>query len=627
MAVTLLLILLMIAGSFAVVHWVSYHAEQECFDRLSEEANQLAHDIELHAESDQEQLSLLATVVVQYADDFSDPALWNILDSYQSVGMMSRLELLLPDNTIVTTAGRRFDGTGALSFAQVAQQGAHISKQATDWDGAYIIRHFFPVYKNEEIVAMLYGVVQLGTLPDILVDSPYSGQASVYIIEGSTGNLLVDTWHSTPGSNLWEMGTREMAPGYDYEQLKQDTINGETGYVVFVSKTIGEYLYYYFMPMEINDWRLALSVPESVVFSSAQDAREKLRIFVLFESVCAILYFLWTLRYMRRELSQRQRQFDTLNYIYDVEKLLFNAHEKQENMAMALDRIARITTAEGVKFRVLRPSEMDICFLWSKDQSGYSPEVAARPLGVTSMLSYFHSGHDRLASYDAQHLRQFVSDAEQKDISNLLAIAVDDIDGNICGILSTFNMREHADPAMLKSVSFSFSMFCHNMQSYYAIKEQGERDLLSGLYNRNRYEMELPNYLHQYHSSLACIYVDLNGLHELNNTQGHAAGDAHLQAVASSIRKQFGAQHAYRIGGDEFVVFVIDREQADVLQMTQALTQELAEQDISISTGMHWERVVHSMAELTGTAEKHMYAAKKAHYEQMPYDRRNRKPR
>ena len=45
-------------------------------------------------------------------------------------------------------------------------------------------------------------------------------------------------------------------------------------------------------------------------------------------------------------------------------------------------------------------------------------------------------------------------------------------------------------PELLRNVDFSFSMFCHNRQSYLTIREQGERDLLSGLYNRNRFEMD-----------------------------------------------------------------------------------------------------------------------------------------
>ena len=43
-----------------------------------------------------------------------------------------------------------------------------------------------------------------------------------------------------------------MAPGYDHEHLKQGLIDGESAYVVFVSQTTGEYLYFYYTPLSVN---------------------------------------------------------------------------------------------------------------------------------------------------------------------------------------------------------------------------------------------------------------------------------------------------------------------------------------------------------------------------------------
>ncbi len=112
---------------------------------------------------------------------------------------------------------------------------------------------------------------------------PYSGKEAMYIIAGNMGDFLVDTWHSEEGGNMWEMGEREMASGYDPEQMKQGVIEGESRYVVFVSKTAGEYLYFYYEPMEINEWKIAVSVPESVVFESADAIERILNIFLVFE--------------------------------------------------------------------------------------------------------------------------------------------------------------------------------------------------------------------------------------------------------------------------------------------------------------------------------------------------------
>ena len=68
------------------------------------------------------------------------------------------------------------------------------------------------------------------------------------------------------------------------------------------------------------------------------------------------------------------------------------------------------------------------------------------------------------------------------------------------------------------------------------------------------------NYPYLCQENVVCVYADANGLHELNNEQGHDAGDRMLQTVAREMQSRFGDAHTYRVGGDEFVAFVPDRE-------------------------------------------------------------------
>lgn len=367
-AMAVVLIIIIETASLVVTHRINIMEEEKCFDRLYEEARELARDIEANAANDREELELLAAVIARY-DDLTSPELWDILDSYSMVGMMSRLELLLPGDILLGEGGQQTDVKGRLSFEQEAAHGAHITDRLEDLEenSGYIARNYVPVIRNGETVAMLCGVVELGTLPKDLLLEPYGGEAAIYIIDGNTGDFLVDTWHEEPG-NIWELGQREMASGYDHEQLKQGLIDGKTGYVVFVSETIGEYLYFYYEPIEVNQWRIALSVPESVVFTSANAIRNMLNVFMIFEGACFVLYFLWMLRYFRKGLNEKQRQLNTANYIYDVDKLLFNAHERQENINLALEKIAYITSAESVGFWMQGQHGEDVSFAWDNKE-------------------------------------------------------------------------------------------------------------------------------------------------------------------------------------------------------------------------------------------------------------------
>ena len=624
--VTVVLILMISAGSFVATGWINRMKEEKSFERLYEEAAELAKEIEANAQKDSEQLEMLAAVIAGYSD-LSSPELWAILDSYTTVGMMSRLELLMPDDTVIIKGGQRVDVKGRMSFEEEKAQGVHITDRETDLlnEEDYILRHFVPVVREGETVAMLYGVVELGNLPEELLMKPYDGEAAVYIIEGDTGDFLVDTWHDEP-ENIWALGEREMAPGYNHEQLKQGLIDGEKGYVVFVSETIGKYLYFYYEPLAINQWRIALSVSEDIVFSSAHSIRNVLYIFLVFEPLCFILYLLWLFRYVRSQMSNKQRQLDAVNNIYDVENLLFNAHERQDNIVMALEKIAGIISAEKVCFWMLGQSEGALSFEWGKlKQEDAGENIRMGKESLRRLIDYCAQGQGQFKAYDSEILRTILPAGKAHDVKNMIAVPVEDMDGNVCGILSAFNISDkQSNFTLLKSVSFSFTMFCHNMRSYNAIKEQGEKDVLSGIYNRNRYEMDLPDYLNKYKSSLACIYVDANGLHELNNSMGHKAGDRMLRTVASKLQEKFGTQYTYRIGGDEFLAFAVDMDEASVKTLSREIESELKKDGFHVSVGVEWETDVSSMDALVKAAEKKMYASKRAYYEREGNDRRQR---
>lgn len=618
------LIIMVIVLSFSAVNRIKHIEEERSFDHLYEEARTLAQYIEMQAQNDREHLEIIASMVAAY-EDFTDPQLWEILDSYMNVGMTSRVEILLPGDTVLTRGVRSVDVSGEISFDEEAALGAHITDRERDLNGqTYILRHYVPVIRDGETVAMLYGVVGLAGLPDALLNNPYGGQAAVYIIDGSTGDFLMDTWHNEMG-NIWDLGERPLAPGYNHAQLKQGLINGETGYVVFVSQTINRYLYFCYEPIGINNWRIALSVPEEVVFASADNIRYVLNWFLALEILLFVLYFVVMFSYNFRKAKQKQREIDTISYIYEVESLLFNAHEKQENILTALEKVARVTLAEKAGFWLVDgPADDNHCFLWEKPES--ANKAHCEPIDQMEifriLLAYFRAGNPQFQARNQEAFHQIRPTEEGGcckliPVKNLMAIPIEGLNGEICGILAVCNMQNsQADPVLLKSVSFSFGMFCHNVQSHNAIKEMGERDALSGLYNRNRYEMDLPKYLQAYTTSLACVYVDVNGLHELNNTKGHEAGDRMLKSVSIKLQGKFGTQSTYRIGGDEFLAFVVDQAEETVDRLSRELEMDLQQDGIYISVGVQWQTQVTSMDDLIKRAEEKMYAAKKRYYEE-----------
>ena len=159
------------------------------------------------------------------------------------------------------------------------------------------------------------------------------------------------------------------------------------------------------------------------------------------------------------------------------------------------------------------------------------------------------------------------------------------------------------------------------------IEYMSQTDLLTGVKNRNHYENSLQGYPERCTSKLVCIYADVNGLHETNNKEGHAAGDKMLRTVASEMQQCFGTEHTYRIGGDEFAAFRMDCPPEEVLSEIDQIRKELAKAGYYVSFGLAVQDKAQGeldMNELVKEAEENMYDAKREFYRQPEHNRRNR---
>lgn len=150
-------------------------------------------------------------------------------------------------------------------------------------------------------------------------------------------------------------------------------------------------------------------------------------------------------------------------------------------------------------------------------------------------------------------------------------------------------------------------------------------DMLTQMNNRNSFETDMPLYEAKFQEQLICIYVDVNGLHELNNIKGHAMGDKMLQFVAECMKKYFGRESTYRVGGDEFIAFAVDEEEIIIQEKLLHMTTEIEEEGYHIAAGMECHKKNElNMEELVKAAEAEMYQHKSRYYNEGSNDRRKR---
>ena len=108
---------------------------------------------------------------------------------------------------------------------------------------------------------------------------------------------------------------------------------------------------------------------------------------------------------------------------------------------------------------------------------------------------------------------------------------------------------------------FTFRDIGEHRQTEEKLQHDAMHDVLTGLPNRalflDHVNLTLNRRLRDAGQNCGVLYIDLDEFKQVNDTLGHAAGDALLVTVASRLRASLRPQDsAARLGGDEFAVLV-----------------------------------------------------------------------
>ncbi len=183
--------------------------------------------------------------------------------------------------------------------------------------------------------------------------------------------------------------------------------------------------------------------------------------------------------------------------------------------------------------------------------------------------------------------------------------------GAMVGFLGVDNPRAHYDDAtLLASIQFFVTNSLDRKKQQAYLEKLSYRDMLTGLYNRNRYIERLEAYKQVQDQQIGAIYIDLNGLKKVNDEQGHRAGDELIVRAAGTIAGIF-AEDAYRVGGDEFVVILLDVSREDFARKTEQLRRQMQENGVDASIGGVWQASTENLENLLRLADENMYREKK----------------
>lgn len=156
------------------------------------------------------------------------------------------------------------------------------------------------------------------------------------------------------------------------------------------------------------------------------------------------------------------------------------------------------------------------------------------------------------------------------------------------------------------------------------LEKLAEHDTLVPILNRRGFVREMTkvkNYADRYNVPATLIFFDLNDFKPVNDSHGHAAGDAVLQKIAQVLVKNTRDSDVVgRLGGDEFGVILVNTPSDVATRKAKSLSDAVAElrfttdgkeYSVSASYGAYSLVPGEDLTEALAKADAAMYASKR----------------
>ena len=164
-------------------------------------------------------------------------------------------------------------------------------------------------------------------------------------------------------------------------------------------------------------------------------------------------------------------------------------------------------------------------------------------------------------------------------------------------------------------------------EEYNRLEDVAYRDVMTGSFNR-LYGMKMLEQYTTEHTPFQLIFVDMDMLKYVNDVFGHIEGDTYIKSVADILQEVSSMATVCRLGGDEFMVLIQERDvrDRDMHDVMENLRDKLVNSSIvgedgelmyqrSMSFGIVKVDTTNTLdkSEILTTADERMYEYKKAH--------------
>jgi len=197
------------------------------------------------------------------------------------------------------------------------------------------------------------------------------------------------------------------------------------------------------------------------------------------------------------------------------------------------------------------------------------------------------------------------------------------LDGSIRHVLLQFTVFPgHEHDWSLVQIALTDITARKKAESY--LEYLGKHDVLTKLFNRSFFTIELNRLEKNLLRPVSAMFIDMNGLKQINDRLGHDTGDNLLRRLGNILNRSISntSYSASRIGGDEFIILMPGANDYDVSNLILTIEELLnvdnqyyAAHPMSFAIGFATTAQDESIEEMLKRADIAMYEHKKLFYQ------------
>lgn len=331
------------------------------------------------------------------------------------------------------------------------------------------------------------------------------------------------------------------------------------------------------------------------------------------------------------DITERELQKQELKNMLDVQTLITNCvrmlyavDDLDQTINAVLTQIGEFLVSDRAYVFEIKDELMNNTHEWTAP--GISPQLEKLQQLDLSLISDwlpFFEKNDCIIIDDVEQLQKTNPAAyatlHAQEITSLIAAPIF-LDNKLAGYIGIDNYDSEKiknSSYLLLSMSIFLSYAIRHRNHVDMLHRLSYHDLLTNALNRNAFMDVLSQFRPGQYASAGIIYIDINGMKEINDFYGHHQGDKILITTVAKVFNLFKPDELFRIGGDEFVIITYDLTETDFYEKFNLLRNIFCEKTnlpFSIAAGSCWVKSPSDLNSLLQQADSAMYADKKKFY-------------